>query len=330
VKSLDRRFRQCDTFGQEYATRFEAHCAMSEITDLHHVGHVVRDLVAAQALYAALGFTCDAPGYPALSRRPGEAATPFGAANMHATFARNFVEVLTVVDEHTVLPANARPIALEVPPSALAGVLATIERTIARISASATRFEGLHILVFETSDVHASALRLERSGVHQSGISGAQRPGDAAPIRVVEIEDTDIPEGRLALAESLPPSGEPPVEHPNGALELVESYLCVADAEIDVVAGRYTRYLGSAPRSQGPTRVFDLGHSSLRLVRASQQVDAPPLLPAFTGYAVTVVDLEATRRLLDGNGLPALQRGPSAVIVPVRAALGASVEFRQA
>jgi hypothetical protein len=90
-----------------------------------------------------LGFVCPAPAYPTVARHAGEPATPFGAANTHATFARNFVEILTVVTARSRIPADARPVPLQVPPAALPGVVASIERTVARVSASLARFEGL-------------------------------------------------------------------------------------------------------------------------------------------------------------------------------------------
>jgi hypothetical protein len=235
---------------------------------------------------------------------------------------------MTVVTADSHLPDDARPIPLQVPPAALAGVVATIERTISKISASMARFEGLHILVFATSDAGASAARFDLESVHHSGVSGAQRPGDSAPIRLVEIEDEDVPEGRLAVAES-PPAADAPVEHPNGALDLVEATLCVADNEMDAVAARYARYVGNTARRDGATRVFDLQQSSLRLVPMSLLVDPPPALPAFVEYAVSVRDLEATRRVLVANGVPVERLSADAVVVAPRAALGARIVFRQ-
>ena len=81
----------------------------NEIGYIHHVGHVVRDIANARELYRRLGFLCPAPAYPTLSRDAGEPARPFGAANMHATFARNFVEIMAVVTEESHLPDDALP-----------------------------------------------------------------------------------------------------------------------------------------------------------------------------------------------------------------------------
>ena len=202
----------------------------NEIGYIHHVGHVVRDIEKARELYQKLGFLCPAPAYPTLSRNAGEPAKPFGAANMHATFARNFVEIMAVVTEESHLPDDARPILLQIPPAALPRVVEGIERTIAKISASLARFEGLHILVFQTGDADKSARRFDQAGVGHSGINRVQQPHQSVPMGVIEIDREDIPGGRLAVAESpvfAVPETQPSFQHPNGAVDLVESILCV-------------------------------------------------------------------------------------------------------
>src|SRR5947209_8320362 len=142
-----------------------------DIEYIHHVGHVVRDMDHARKLYRNLGFLCPAPAYPTLSRGEGELASPFGAANMHAPFARNFVEIMAVVTADRHLPDDARPIPLQVSPAALPRVVASMERTIATIAASLARFEGLHILVLETADANETARRFDQIGVGHSGIN---------------------------------------------------------------------------------------------------------------------------------------------------------------
>ena len=81
--------------------------------------------------------------------------------------------------------------------------------------------------------------------------------------------------------------------------------------------------------------VFDLEHAGVRLVPGSAlgailPGQAAPCLPAFAAYAVAVRDLAAPRALLQGNDLPVCEASGGAIFVPARAALGASVIFRQA
>jgi catechol 2,3-dioxygenase-like lactoylglutathione lyase family enzyme len=309
----------------------------NEIGYLHHVGHVVRDMEKAQDLYRKLGFLCTAPAYPMLSRKAGESATPFGAANMHAPFARNFVEIMAVVNEESHLPEDAHAIPLQVPPAALPQVVESIERTIARISASLARFEGLHILVFQTEDANESARRFDQSGVGHSGINRVQQPHQLVPMGVIEIDREDVLEGRLAVAEtpvSEPSGAQPSPQHPNGAVDLVESILCVPDAQIEAYVERYQRYLGRVACRDGAARVFDLQQSGVRLIPASWlgellPGETAPALPAFVAYAVAVRDPGSTRRWLEDNGLVVHAEPSGGIFVPARAALGAAVIFRQ-
>ncbi len=232
----------------------------NEIGYIHHVGHVVRDIEQARELYRKLGFLCSTPAYPTLSRSAGEPAKPFGAANMHVTFARNFVEIMAVVTPESHLSADARPIPLQVPPAALPQVVENIGGTIAKLSASLARFEGLHILVFRTSDAEATAQRFIQAGVGHSGVNRVQQPGQRVPMGVIEIDREVVPEGRLAVAESLvfDAKMQPAPEHPNGVVDLVEAILCTPDAEMEAYVERYQRYLGRPARIDDAACVFDL------------------------------------------------------------------------
>ena len=310
----------------------------NEIGYLHHVGHVVRDIEKAQQLYQKLGFICPAPAYPTLSRNAGEPARPFGAANMHATFVRNFVEIMAVVSEESHLPDDAHPIPLQVPPAALPRVVESIERTIAKVSASLARFEGLHILVFQTEDADESARRFDQIGVGHSGVNRVQQPHQLVPMGVVEIDREDVPEGRLAVAEvpvSEPLGAQPSPQHPNGAVDLVESILCVPDAEIEEYVERYQRYLGRVACRDGVARVFDLRESCVKLIPASWLAmmlpgETAPALPAFVAYVVAVHNLGSARSLLESNGLVVNAEPSGGIFVPAKVALGAAVIFRQA
>ena len=83
-------------------------------------------------------------------------------------------------------------------------------------------------------------------------------------IGFVEIDSEPglSPEGRLALAEDGPAdssAGMAGDDHPNGAVELVESVLCVPDVNLDDYECRYARYLQRPALSDGQLRIFDLG-----------------------------------------------------------------------
>lgn len=294
-------------------------------------------------LYRRLGFAYAPPAYPTISPMEGAPARPFGAANTHASFPRNFVELLTIVSDDAPVPTDAVLVPLQVPPAVLPRILDAIKRTVGTLSAGLARFEGLHILVFQTDDVAASAAQLDKDGVHHSGESAIQRTIDTtagprvAPVHSLEIDREPGPEGRLAIAENPPPEilrSQTHMDHLNGAVDLVESILCVADGEIDTFVQRYSRYLGRDARAEGAVRIFDMEDSRLTLVPVSRlgsllPGETAPALPAFVAYAVKVRDLHATEALLRRNEVPMATTPAGDVFVPAQAALGAAVIFRQ-
>jgi catechol 2,3-dioxygenase-like lactoylglutathione lyase family enzyme len=310
----------------------------TDIGYVHHVGHVVRDMERALRVYRQLGFICSHPAYPMLARTPGGQPVPFGAANAHADFARNFVEIMTVVTDTSRVPAEARRIELQLPPEARQRVLESAERTVARIAVRLARFQGLHRLVFQTADVEATATRFDHNGVGHSGINVAQRELETptglrlVPVSVLELDSEDVAEGELAVADS--PAGVQAPLHPNGAVDLIESILCVADAELGAFVARYSRYLGRDARRADSAWMFDLQQSRLTLLPASAMGtslpgETPPALPMLAGYTVAVRDLDQARALLEANGVPLRHTSTGDIFVPAVFALGTSVIFRQ-
>jgi len=221
---------------------------------IQHVGHVVRDIATAIAVYRRMGFVVPPPSFPALARRPGEALRAFGTGNAHISFRRTFVELVTVAVDRERVDADAILVPLQAPAETLDRLTDSIADTANRISKALARFEGLHILVFGTANVDATIAGLAAQGVRHSAVNRLRRPvtkGRATTqvsIGYVEI-DSDAglsPEGRLALTED-GPGDAPPLNgdqsHPNGGIKLVESVLCVPGGQLADYDRRYARYL---------------------------------------------------------------------------------------
>ncbi|HLG75943.1 MAG TPA: hypothetical protein VKX46_05985, partial [Ktedonobacteraceae bacterium] len=170
------------------------------------------------------------------------------------------------------------------------------------------------------------------------GVNRVQQPRQRVPMGVIEIDGEDVPEGRLAVAESPvweTAGAEPAPQHPNGAVDLVESMVCTPDAQIEAYVERYQRYLGRKARREGAAHVFDLQQSCVRLIPESWLGQCLPgetasALPVFVAYAVTVRDLGRARRWLEDHGFPVRAEAAGGIFVPSKAALGAAVIFRQA
>ena len=265
---------------------------------LHHVGHVVREAAQAIASYRRMGFHVPPPVFPALPDAPHRAVGP---GNTHVQLRDNFVELVSV-DGGTGRDATLAP--LDAPPEARDRLRANVERTAARVAAALSRFEGVHILVFETDDADADAALLDRACVPHTGVTRVQARG--ARIGYLEFDDGGSPEGRLAMAE---PLSTVAAEHPNGALRLVLAILCVPDPDLADYRRRYERYLGLRAVAHRATLRFGLGDGELVIVPAAALTavlpgETPPGLAAFVGFGVTVRDQGPVRDLLRRNEIP--------------------------
>ncbi len=307
---------------------------------IHHIGHLVHDMSEAIERYRRLGFTLPAPACPVLPPSPGAAPEPFGLANTHAYFPRDFVELVTVAGESP-MPGDARPIPLSVPDDRLPAIVEAVRATAATLTASLRRFQGVHILMIDVPDLDDAAARLDAGGVRHGGVHAVRRPIETAdgtrmePVRFLEFgERGRVPEGRVGLAEN-PESLESQLlaDHPNGATGLAGCLLCVADADLAGTEKRYAAYLGHPARQDGPARTFDLPGAAITLVPATALAgllpgERPPGVPGFAAYTVTVRDLPAAERMLRGNGVPLGRTSSGEPFVPSAEALGVAIILR--
>ncbi|MBB5953616.1 catechol 2,3-dioxygenase-like lactoylglutathione lyase family enzyme [Saccharothrix tamanrassetensis] len=316
----------------------------SDITGLHHVGHVVRDMTEALALYRRLGFVVPPPGYPTMAPHGGAEPVPLGAANTHADFPRNFLELATHVREDSRIPEDAKLVPLVAPPDVLPVLLGRIGATSANLAVCLDRFEGVHILMFSSSDVDATAARLIGGEVRHGGVNTVQRPvktDDGVRMEAVRYLEIDgarpglEAEGRIGVVADLDPEiqGTRLLEHPNGAVSLLEAVLCVAADELAAVEARYAAYLDRTAEQDGVTRVFDLGAARLVLVTEGDlgsllPGERPVALPALVAFTVGVRDEAPVERLLHEGGFPTRRAASGDLFVPSEAALGVAIAFR--
>ncbi len=270
-------------------------------------------------LYRRLGFTLPPPSVPAMPPREGAPPEPFGAANTHADFPRGFVELVTAVRPGVgSLPPDVHLVPLEAPPEVLPQLVRRISGTSAGLAALLDRFEGLHILMLAAPDIDAAAARLTSGGERHGGVNSVRCParteaGDTVVETVSYLElDGEGPggaqgrvaEGRVGAVAELDPAIQGPrvLDHPNGAVDLVDAVLCVPDDELEVWSERYGSRLGRSYREEGPARVFDLGPR---------------------GCGVTLVPASGLGKVLPGEAGP-VAAGEGALGLPGEEALGMS------
>jgi len=324
----------------------------SDISGLHHVGMVVRDLNAAIATFRHLGFHIRPPAYPALPPAPGAEPEPLGAGNTHADFTRSFIELLAPVpDDRRLLPADATLTVLEVPDDQLSAARTAIRRTVDGVVERLDRFEGAHILVFTSSAIEQTVARLDGADVPHAGARAMQRPVTTAggtrleAIMHVEVH-ADAPaamprmpsEGRVGIVQDAPPAAldaQTDLDHPNGALALSECVLTVDDGDRGPIVHRYERLLGLRAQHDADTSGFDLGGSRLTITTPSAFSARLPGeraldTPALGAYTVDVADLRATELLLSSRGIPTRRAAGGELFIPGDVAHGTPLMFRQA
>jgi len=320
----------------------------TDLTGLHHVGLVVRDMGAAIDTFRRFGFRIGPPAYPALPAVPGGRPEPVGAGNTHADFPRGFIELLAfAADRRDDLPAEARLVPLQVPDDHLAATRAAIGHTVAGLAARLTRAQGAHILVFASADAERTAARLTAAGVGHTGARPAQRPITTAEgtrlaaIEYLDISDDDptgmLPEGRVGAAEDAPPElldAQIGLDHPNGAVGLTECVLVAEDEGLGATADRYARYLDRTPTEYDRSRVFDLGPHRLTITTARGLAERLPgernsAATALSAYAIEFTDLAATTQLLSDRGIELHQGATGEPFIPAGAAHGAAIILRQ-
>lgn len=265
---------------------------MEGTPDLDHVAVAAKDLGALHAAYERLGFRLTPLSQQSGAVRPGEPDQLWGTANRCAFLRSGYIELLGILEPS--LPLN-------------------------RLDQLLARYEGMHVLAFGTRDAEATASRL---GVPMARLA-RQVQGEKVAFRLAR---TGFPEGRVQFCQHLSREvlwAPRWLDHPNGALALVEAFVEVADPE--EAAGRYARALGVTPvRSDGAFR-FRLAPGALTIRGAA---DASTL-PFMAGFAVAVESLNRARRLLDEAEVE-YETGNDGLVVDRSTAGGATCIFRAA
>ncbi|HVO15566.1 MAG TPA: VOC family protein [Alphaproteobacteria bacterium] len=278
------------------------------ITGLDHAVIVVRDLDDAQAKFQKLGFTLTARG-----RHTG-----MGTANHCIMLGnRNYFELLAVIEPN---PTNAL------------------------FREKLTEREGLMAHAWQTKDARAVGKAWAEAGLAPMAPIEFGRPVDTAEGRkdakfcVVQLAPDRLP-GMMGFACQhftpevvwLPGT----LDHPNGARTIV-GVAAVAERPAEL-AEIYGRALGKARvKREADGLLVDSGTAPIRFVTPARfaathgGVRPDPRIKGtgLVGLALAVASLDATKKLLDANGVPHVQ-GEHSVVVPPEHGCGAIIEFVQ-
>lgn len=246
----------------------------ADIAALDHVGIAAPDLVAAALAYERLGFRLTPTARQSGPLAPGGPVVPWGSANRCAMLRRGYIELLGIVAP------------------------ALYDNELSRFLA---RYAGIHVLALSVADAAAELRRLRAAGIATPGVRPLARPAGGGIARFKRLPLDAAPEGRIQLVEHETPEllWRPEfLDHPNRAVALAGTVLCVAD--LGEAAERFRRLIGAAPTGGPGTAVFSLAEGSLVLCDPSRLGAfvpwTPPTLRWFAALIVATDDGNAARR----------------------------------
>jgi hypothetical protein len=280
------------------------------VRSLDHIGIAVPDLTAAASVYERLGFHLTPLQQQAGPIEPDGPVIGWGSANRCAMLEEGYLEIIGIVDP------------------------ALYDNQLGEFLA---RYHGIHIMALGVDDAEAQLKRLRQTGLGAPEIRPMQRkvatPSGESEVRFKRVPLADAKEGRIQLIEHLTPElmWQPHLlAHPNHAVALTETVLCVAD--VAAAEERFRRLTGIVPLRHGAACIFAFASGRLVLCDSASLGDfmtdaAPPTLPWFAGFTVATDDRNAAvRQILQRNGVPHVERA-AALVVPPEAACGAACRF---
>ncbi|MBT1509056.1 VOC family protein [Bradyrhizobium sp. SRL28] len=279
---------------------------------LDHLVICVRDLAQAALDWRTLGFNLTPTG-----------VLPFGVSNHLAMFENNFLELLAVTDAAAVTPVAPDRFSFG---AHNRDFLATAE--------------GMSMLALHSADAHADAARFRANHI------GAYAPLDFGRDKVLPGGGTTRLEFSLAFATDPAMPGiafftcqqrHPPERfwnpeyqrHPNGALRVIE--VVMSAPEPAAHRGFLERFTEStAELVPGRLTVGESGDRITVLGPAEIARRLPDLAgdtsPRFCAARLAVTDLDATKRVLESNGVD-FEIAGAVLLVPPAASHGLALEF---
>ncbi len=286
--------------------------------ELDHCGVAVSNLDRGRDAYSRLGFQLTARSFHSGSRTAGGPVEPWGSGNHCAMFREGYLEIIGLTDA-----------------SMYSSVKTMVER-----------YEGLHIVAVGCGNADAAYAEFQKTSAPVEAPRALERdaafgPGDRetrrAKFRNMYVDRDKVTEGRFIFIEHVTRDvlWQPHLlDHPNGALGLDAIYFVVADPEstakkfAPLFSERIERYPGVVKMT------LDRGAFWLTQEKAwRERVPGSfvPPVPSPAGFGVRVQSIEATRRLLESNGVRVhAGMNPSQFWVAPEDACGAAIQFMQA
>ena len=286
--------------------------------ELDHVGVAVKSLDRGRDAYSRLGFHLTARSFHSGSASAGAPVTPWGSGNHCAMFRQGYLEIIGLTD---------------------ATIYSSVKDMVAR-------YEGLHIVAIGIGEAEAAYAEFLKAGAPVEAPRALERDAPFGPenremrrakFRNMYIERTSFTEGRFIFIEHLTRDvlWQPHLlDHPNGALGIDAVYFVVGDPE--ATARKFgPLFSEKIERFPGVMKLaLDRGTFWLTEEKAwRERVPSSfvPPVPSPAGFGVRVHSIDATRRLLESNGVRVhAGMNSSQLWVAPEDACGAAIQFSQA
>ncbi len=286
--------------------------------ELDHCGVAVSDLDRGRDAFQRLGFRLTARSFHSGARTAGGPVEPWGSGNHCAMFREGYLEIIGLTD---------------------ASMYSSVKPMVAR-------YEGLHIVAIGCGDADATFAEFQQQGAPVEAPRALERdasfgPDDSqtrrAKFRNMYVDRDKVTEGRFIFIEHVTRDvlWQPHLlDHPNGAIALDAIYFVVADPQATakkfapLFSDRIEHFPGGAKMS------LDRGTLWLAEEKAwRERVPGSfvPPVPSPAGFGVRVASIDATRRLLEKNGVTVhAGMNASQFWVAPEDACGAAIQFSQA
>ena len=256
-----------------------------------------------------LGFSLTEP-YPLLALDSESNLVELGQHSHHFIFDRAYVELTGIVD-------------------ASKG---------SHIGPFLDKFEGLHILCFNTDNVSLAASQIQQAGLEVGEIQIASRyvnygKKGIARFKWFSLAQRYAPEGLVCIVEHLTPElvfQENMMSHDNFSTSLLEVTICTKDMR--QCCQNYRNILSLDPRPHSLGYEFKMPSNNLIILdsdsyKARYPSEIPPDVTCLASFSIAVSDITKTKEFLRNRDIKLNYRNPNNFWVPSKSAGGAIIEF---
>lgn len=285
--------------------------------ELDHVGVAVKSLDRGRDAFTRLGFKLAARSFHSGARFAGAAVEPWGSGNHCAMFREGYLEIIGLTD---------------------ASMYSSVKDMV-------SRYEGMHIVAIGCGDADSAYAEFQRAGAPVEAPRALERDASFGPedrevrrakFRNMYVDGRKFTEGRFIFIEHQTRDvlWQPHLlDHPNGAIAIDAAYFVVADPEATarkfapVFSERIERLPGVIKLSLDRGTLWLADENAWREKVPGQFM---PPVPSPAGFGIRVASIEATRKVLESNGVQVHSgMNASQIWVAPEDACGAAVQFMQ-